>query len=95
MRLGISHASVSNWMRGITEPSNANVEKLARLTGEPASEIYRLLGRIEPIQADDPEQQVRDERLLQVFRELREEHQDTILMVATTLLEQQRKTEGE
>ena len=94
-RLRINHATVGRWTRGLNPPGPENIEKLSRLFSTPPDEIYRLLGRLPPLEADDPEAERRRQSALFVFDQLRPEHQDTLLMIADGLLEQQERTRRE
>jgi len=52
--MGVSHASVSDWIRGVTGPRTSNIRKLANVLNVSVEDIYRALGRIPPETDLDP-----------------------------------------
>ncbi|MGC8838369.1 MAG: helix-turn-helix transcriptional regulator [Anaerolineae bacterium] len=75
--LGLDRGTVNHWLAGRRVPRPENIEKLSQVTGTPKEEIYRLLGRIEPLQSDNPEREARRKRLLYLFDQVRDKRDQT------------------
>jgi len=48
VKMGVSEAAVSDWVRGNREPGEDNLRKMARVLGLPVAELYVALGRVPP-----------------------------------------------
>jgi transcriptional regulator with XRE-family HTH domain len=53
--VGVSQASVSDWVRGKTTPSEENRLKIARVLRVPATEVYEALEITRPVDDEGPE----------------------------------------
>ena len=86
--MGVSHSTVSDWMRGKTRPRDTSVHKIARALNVPESEVHRALGRLAPTDNDLPDdvRRIRD-LLLQLPPEGRAIVENTARSVAALLQE--------
>jgi transcriptional regulator with XRE-family HTH domain len=85
MRLGVSQAAVSDWMRGVSQPSDENRRKLAHVLGVPTDEVYRALGHIPPPVGED-DLSLDQRRVLLAYDRLSPENQRLIEALLDAML---------
>ena len=90
-KLSIDHSAVSQWISGKTEPSDANIKRLARVLRVPVGEVYTALGRVPP----SPEEQPEDiNRMAGKLGLLSEQRRRMVERLTDDLLDEQESQEG-
>jgi len=89
VKMGVSEASVSDWVHGKREPSEESIRRMARVLGVDRSEIYVALGRIPPDSPDDPPE------LRRILASLRNIPRDRLAELEPALMALLRLIEGE
>jgi transcriptional regulator with XRE-family HTH domain len=89
--LGVAPSSVSDWMRGITKPTEENRDRMAAILGVPVAEVYQALGAIPPVPQEVPEEA---RWIWEAYQRMTPERQEILLGVLRQLVEQQERARG-
>jgi transcriptional regulator with XRE-family HTH domain len=86
-KIGVSGAAVSRWLRGVRQPDEESIAKLAGFLKVSPTEIYRLLGRL-----TDPPRDPYFEILESLWEKAPDwKKQDIVLQLRAVLQEQERE----
>jgi transcriptional regulator with XRE-family HTH domain len=85
-RIGVSGAAVSRWLRGIRQPDDESIAKLADFFKVSPTEIYRLLGRL-----SNPPRDPHFEILESLWEKAPDWKKEDIVLQLRAVLEQQER----